>query len=213
MFYLKYAKATDVTATLGQIMAGAAASTPAAAESRRRRRRKPHGRHVRRTFGRLADDSAAAGAADGAQSKQRRRLSDGASTTTATVNPSAGRTGLATGPVKITADQRLNALLVRANRADLDTIEELLKVLDQKESPEDISVATRPRMIAVENSSAQEIADIVKQVYADRMVENPNPNRRGAFFTMMARAGNQGTVNRKTTSPNCRSASIREPTR
>jgi len=118
-----------------------------------------------------------------------------ANAATATVNPSAGRTGLATGPVKITADQRLNALLVRANRADLDTIEQLLKVLDQKESPEDISVATKPRMIAVQNSGVQEIADIVKQVYADRLVENPAANQPRGFaaLIMAGRGGNQGS--------------------
>jgi len=120
--------------------------------------------------------------------------SSDSNTATATVNPSAGRTGLATGPVKITADQRLNALLVRANRADLDTIEQLLKVLDQKESPEDISVATKPRMIAVQNSGAQEIADIVKQVYADRLVENPAANQPRGFAALImgARGGNPG---------------------
>ena len=54
----------------------------------------------------------------------------------------------------------------------------------------DISVASRPRMIPVENSSAQEIADIVKEVYADRMVDNPSSGR-GGFFAMLTRAGNQ----------------------
>jgi hypothetical protein len=195
VFYLKYAKATDVTATLGQVMAGAPASTPAPANSGGGGGGNPMADMFGGSFGPFGGGFGGGGGGGGGGGRRGRnnapQASDGESTTTATVNPSAGRTGLATGPVKITADQRLNALLVRANRADLDTIEELLKVLDQKDSPEDISVASRPRMIVVENSSAQEIADIVKQVYADRMVENPNPTGRGAFFTMMARAGNQ----------------------
>jgi type II secretory pathway component GspD/PulD (secretin) len=77
----------------------------------------------------------------------------------------------ATGPLKITPENRLNALLVQANAADLDTIEELLKVLDQKESPEDVAVAPKPRMIPVVHTQATEVADVVRQVYADRMVE------------------------------------------
>lgn len=99
--------------------------------------------------------------------------SDTAGAASAPPRLGAGRRPLITGAVKITPDQRLNALLVQANRADVDSIEQLLKILDQKESPEDISVAPKPRMIPVLHSRAQEIADILKQVYADRMIENP----------------------------------------
>ena len=53
----------------------------------------------------------------------------------------------------------------------------MLKILDQKESPEDISVAPKPRMIPVQNTRAQEVADVVKQVYADRMIESSSTNR------------------------------------
>ena len=84
---------------------------------------------------------------------------------------------LATGPIKITPDPRLNALLVQANRTDLDSLEQVLKILDQKESPEDIAVAPKPRMIPVKNTRAQEIADVVKQIYADRMIEGSATNR------------------------------------
>jgi type II secretory pathway component GspD/PulD (secretin) len=188
VFYLKYAKVAAVTETLGQIMAGSTTSAPAASNSG------GGGNPMMGMFGGPFGGFGGpfGGGGGGRRNRGSADSSDGDGATTATVNPSAGRTGLATGPIKITADQRLNALLVRANRADLDTIAELLKVLDQKESPEDISIATRPRMIAVENSSAEEIADIVKQVYADRMVENPTANARGGFFAMMAaRAGGQ----------------------
>ena len=103
---------------------------------------------------------------------------------------SGGRTFLATGPIKITADQRLNALVVQANRTDLDNVEQMLKILDQKESPEDIGVASKPRLIPIEYARAQEIADIVKDVYADRMIEPSGANRQPNLpWFMMGRRG------------------------
>lgn len=75
-----------------------------------------------------------------------------------------------TGPLQITPDSRLNALIVRATPADLDMVEELLKILDQRESPEDILAAAKARLIPVYNTQAEEIAQVVRQVYQDRMV-------------------------------------------
>ena len=97
---------------------------------------------------------------------------------------SASRKALATGPIKITPETRLNALLVLANRADQDTIEQLLKILDLKKSPEDIAVAPKPRMIPVEHARAKDIADVLRQVYADRMVAAGQDQQqgRGGFF-------------------------------
>jgi type II secretory pathway component GspD/PulD (secretin) len=80
------------------------------------------------------------------------------------------------GSVAIVPDARLNALIVQASSADLDNIEEMLRVLDQKQSPEEISVAARPRMIPVFNTSADSVASVVKTVYSDRLV-GANQNR------------------------------------
>jgi hypothetical protein len=76
----------------------------------------------------------------------------------------------ASGAIEITPDPRLNALVVRANVNDTDTIEELLKILDQKESPEEILIAPKPRMIPLINTDAEKMAEVVKQVYQDRLV-------------------------------------------
>jgi type II secretory pathway component GspD/PulD (secretin) len=103
----------------------------------------------------------------------------------------------ATGSVQITPDSRLNALIVRANPVDLDMIEQLLKVLDQKGSPEEILAESKPRPIPVYNTQAQEIAEVVKQVYQDRMVaaagaggqqRQPTPEE----FIQMLRGGRGG---------------------
>jgi type II secretory pathway component GspD/PulD (secretin) len=74
-----------------------------------------------------------------------------------------------TGMLRITAVPRLNALLIEANATDLRTIEEVLKLLDQPAGPEEVLVESKPRMIPVNSMPASEAAEIVKQVFADKM--------------------------------------------
>jgi len=74
-----------------------------------------------------------------------------------------------TGTIRITPEMRLNALIVQANPIDLDTIEQLLKILDQKESPEEILVTPKAKLIPVVNTQAEEIAGILREVYRDRL--------------------------------------------
>ena len=82
-----------------------------------------------------------------------------------------GGGGFTSATVDIVPDARLNALIVHAKPADLDTIEQLLKVLDQRNGPEDVEAETQPRPIPVYNTTATKMAEIVQQVYADRMAE------------------------------------------
>ena len=147
VFYLKHAKAAALTETLEQIFSGGS-TVPAASPT--------GGPPGQPPTGNPSDPRNFPGAIG--------RLG-------------IGNKGFATGPVKIIPDQRLNALLVQANRTDLDNMEQVLKILDLKESPEDIAVAPKPRMIPVKNTRAQEVAEVVKQVYADRMVESTSANR------------------------------------
>ena len=97
---------------------------------------------------------------------------------------------LATGSIKITPETRLNALLVLANRTDRETISRLLTTLDLKESPEESAVAPKPRMIPVVYARAKDIAEELRQIYADRLVVATNQNQqgRGAGIAMMMRA-------------------------
>jgi type II secretory pathway component GspD/PulD (secretin) len=71
--------------------------------------------------------------------------------------------------VSITPDTRLNALIVHASPRDLETIEELLKVIDQQSSPETVQTAGKPQRIPVFNTSAEEVANVVRQIYASRL--------------------------------------------
>src|SRR5690606_32018323 len=84
------------------------------------------------------------------------------------LNLGAGGAPLVSGPVQIIPEARLNALIVEAGPADLDTIEMLLKILDQGELPE-TQVSPRPRLIPVMNTRAGQIAEIVREVYQERM--------------------------------------------
>jgi type II secretory pathway component GspD/PulD (secretin) len=94
--------------------------------------------------------------------------------------------GARRGPVHITPDERLNALIVQANSADVDTIEQMIRVLDQKEGPEEVAISPKPRLIPVTNKDAKEIADIVREVYADRMVQTPMQAARPMMMEAMA---------------------------
>jgi hypothetical protein len=78
-----------------------------------------------------------------------------------------------TGPIRITPDERLNALIVQANPADVDALDEMIRRLDVKQGPEEVAISPKPRMIPVAHKDAQEIAEIVREVYADRMVQSP----------------------------------------
>ncbi|MEO1617062.1 MAG: secretin N-terminal domain-containing protein [Planctomycetota bacterium] len=86
-----------------------------------------------------------------------------------------------TGSVNIVPDLRLNALFIQANEVDLQVIEMVLEKIDREESPEDIRLTGAPRMIPVIYQDAAEVANVVKQVYSDRMAgaENSSGGGRG----------------------------------
>ena len=77
----------------------------------------------------------------------------------------------------IIPDMRLNALFVHASSKDLDTMEQLLKVLDQPASPEDVQTVARPRLIKLENTQAEDIAAVIRQVYVGRLTADGSQQR------------------------------------
>jgi type II secretory pathway component GspD/PulD (secretin) len=85
--------------------------------------------------------------------------------------------GTSSGPVTMTADARLNAILCYGKPNDLDLVEQLLKVVDQESSPEDVQTSARPRFIPVQNADAEEIVGVVKQLYASRLQGDTNQQR------------------------------------
>lgn len=148
IFYLKNAKASTVAQTLDQIFGGGTLSASEGSSG-----------GGGGAGGGVIGDLAGAALGDAGGNMLGALLGLGGSS--GTIAP--------TGEIRITPDPRLNALVVQANPTDVETIEQLLKILDQKESPEDVLVQPKAKVIPVINTQAQEIADILKTVYQDRM--------------------------------------------
>jgi type II secretory pathway component GspD/PulD (secretin) len=81
------------------------------------------------------------------------------------------------GPVMLVPDTRLNAIIAQGRPADLDMAQQLLEIIDQEESPEDVQTTARPRFIPVVNTTAAEMATIVRQVYSGRIAADANQPR------------------------------------
>jgi len=106
-----------------------------------------------------------------------------------------GGLSLSGGAMSIIPDMRLNALVVEASYEDLEKIDQLLKIMDQPHSPEDVETKRKPRMIPVFNTVAQDIASIVQQVYSDRIASGQSQQQRQPSpedFIRALRGGGRG---------------------
>ncbi len=77
--------------------------------------------------------------------------------------------GVASGDYSITADPRLNALIVNASARDLSMVEQLLKIIDQVESPITIETRGQIAVIPVVTVDVAQVLTMLKQLYADRI--------------------------------------------
>jgi len=82
------------------------------------------------------------------------------------------------GDASIVPDVRLNALIVQASPTDLYLIEQLLPILDQESSPEDVQTGGRAKLIPVIYMPADEMAEIVRQVFGERVEGNQSGGQR-----------------------------------
>ncbi len=171
VFYLKYTKAMVVAETLDQLLGGGTLATQSGGGSS--------------LLGDLA--GAALGESGGGMMGALLGLGGGGGSTS--YSPS--------GSIRITPDTRLNALLVQAGATDVDMIYQLLEILDQKESPEDVVSVAKAKIIPVYNVQAEVIAENIQQLYKDRMVtgagssggaQRPSPEQ----FIQMLRGGGRG---------------------
>ncbi len=177
VYYLKYAKAETAAALLQQMMTGA----PAASEGNDRG---------------LMGDMAAnmMGDIGGGMMGALLGLGGGGGT---------GTTGSTGGAFSVIPDPRLNALVISATQRDLDMIDQLLQVIDQPESPGAPETQPRPKFIPVINNTAQDVANIVKQVYAGRIQgEGGNQQRQPSpedFIRALRGGGGRGGNNQRNT--------------
>ncbi len=110
---------------------------------------------------------------------------------------SSSSTSSYSGSLSIVAEPRLNALIVQASQRDLQTIEQLLEVVDQRTSPEEVQTIAQTRLIPVYNTSAETVAQNVKEVFATRLAagggggqqQQPTPED---FFRAMRGGGRGG---------------------
>ena len=73
------------------------------------------------------------------------------------------------GGLQIVPDLRMNALFLRGSTADVDLVRQLLQVIDQAHSPEDVETMPPPRLIPVLYANASDVAATVSQVYSQRL--------------------------------------------
>lgn len=157
VFYLKSASATVIAETLGHILGGTSSSSRSSGGG----------------GGSLLGDIAGAALGEGGGGIMGSLLGIGRGGGGGGEETSV----ITSGTMRIVPDVRLNALVVQGSPADLDSIEQLLQVLDQQDAPETL-VAPKPRMIPVMNTKASDIAEVVQQVYQDRLVASPNAQPR-----------------------------------
>ncbi len=86
-----------------------------------------------------------------------------------------------TGVIKITADERLNSLLVQANQTDLQTIARMLDQIDVKGDTGDPGITPKPHLIPVKFMQASVLADELRQVYTNQLVTPTNQAQMGGM--------------------------------
>ena len=64
----------------------------------------------------------------------------------------------------IVADDRLNAIVVKGNRADRATIESMVRILDAPQSPQSLQ-AKQPTLIPLKNTEATRVERVVREVF------------------------------------------------
>ncbi|MGQ9604814.1 MAG: secretin N-terminal domain-containing protein [Thermogutta sp.] len=155
VYYLKHAKAETAGAILDQIFGGGTLTSSGSSGG------SLVGEIARAAFGNVG--GGLVGSLLGAEESSSSGSSSGS--------------GSVSSRIQITPDNRLNALIVQAYPEDLQLIEEILRVLDRSDSPEDVAVQPKTIIIPVRNTQAEEIAGILRSVYQDRLVTGSGQQR------------------------------------
>ena len=105
------------------------------------------------------------------------------------------------GSVVIVPDERLNTVLVQGSRVDRETAESLLRILDSDEVPATLA-AHKPNLIAIKNVDAEQIAEVVRNVFKSQLTPptSTSRNRSGRTSTASVRMAPQVAVDEGTNS-------------
>jgi type II secretory pathway component GspD/PulD (secretin) len=87
---------------------------------------------------------------------------------------------LTAGTATIVPDARLNRLFVQGTATDIAMIEAHLQIIDRATSLAEVKTHGRPQMIELQHTRASEIADILRDVYGDRVAKSSSPERQNA---------------------------------
>lgn len=90
-----------------------------------------------------------------------------------------GVTTVTAGTATIVSDARLNRLIVQGTTEDIAVIDEYMKIVDKGSSITDIETFGRSRVIELTYTKATEVAEMVKQAFANRIAANPQANQQG----------------------------------
>lgn len=77
----------------------------------------------------------------------------------------------ATGEISLIPDPRFNAIWVQANPLDMQTVEELISIIDKPDSPIENLSRGSAQTIYVLNTPVTDVEATVKQVFADRIAQ------------------------------------------
>jgi hypothetical protein len=108
------------------------------------------------------------------------------------------------------ADKRLNALFVNGTLEQITLIKQLLEVVDTESGPEEVLTFPRPKFIPVYHTSAETVAEVLREVYANRVETADQNNRRQdsrdmrgfppGFAERFGRGGDRGGDDRRSRS-------------
>jgi type II secretory pathway component GspD/PulD (secretin) len=84
-----------------------------------------------------------------------------------------GVTTVTAGTATIVSDARLNRLIVQGTTEDIAVIDEYMKIVDKGSSITDIETFGRSHVIELTYTKATEVAEMVKQAFANRIAANP----------------------------------------
>ncbi len=99
------------------------------------------------------------------------------------------------GDVSIVADERLNTIMVQGSRIDRETIESLIRVLDSSRAEGD-----KPRIIPLRNVEADEVADVVREVFRSQMTPTSSSRSRSSTSSVRRRMTPSVSVDNATNS-------------
>jgi len=90
-----------------------------------------------------------------------------------------GVTTVTAGTATIVSDARLNRLIVQGTTEDISVIDEYMRIVDKGSSITDIETFGRSHVIELNYTKATEVAEMVKQAFANRIAANPQANQQG----------------------------------